>query len=119
MVRSSLMAFSVIEKILFLLLGAISAYLFWIRFGKVWNKIIHSKKDPGFTIHPIARRTWEFFSEVICQSKVIKERPLPGLAHAFVFWGFCAFALVTMNHVAMGFGLTAISRDRVFGRLQP
>ena len=29
------------------------------------------------------------------QGKVIRERPLPGLAHAFVFWGFCAFALIT------------------------
>ena len=38
------------------------------------------------------------------QAKVIRQRPLPGLAHAFVFWGFCAFALVTLNHVAIGFG---------------
>src|SRR5204862_1020456 len=28
----------------------------------------------------------------------------PGLAHAFVFWGFCAFALITLNHIAIGFG---------------
>jgi hypothetical protein len=35
---------------------------------------------------------------------VIRCRPLPGIAHAFVFWGFCAFALVTANHLAMGFG---------------
>jgi Fe-S oxidoreductase len=39
------------------------------------------------------------------QAKVIRERPLPGLAHAFVFWGFCAFALVTLNHIAIGFGM--------------
>ena len=32
----------------------------------------------------------DFFWEVLCQGKVIRERPLPGLAHAFVFWGFCA-----------------------------
>ena len=30
------------------------------------------------------------------QGKVIRQRPLPGLAHAFVFWGFCAFALITL-----------------------
>ena len=110
MLRSSLMAFSLGEKILFLLIGATSAYLFWMRFGKVWNKIIGSKKDPGFTIHPIAKRAWDFFSEVICQSKVIKERPLPGLAHAFVFWGFCAFGLITMNHFASALGFPFFHR---------
>src|SRR4051794_21406338 len=94
------MAFSIVERILFLLVGATSLYLFWMRFGRVWNKIVASKKDPGFTLHPIAKRSWDFFSEVICQSKVIKERPLPGLAHAFVFWGFCAFGLITLNHIA-------------------
>ena len=29
---------------------------------------------------------------------------LAGIAHAFVFWGFCAFGLVTLNHLAAGFG---------------
>src|SRR6202161_1737543 len=41
----------------------------------------------------------------MCQGKVIKERPLPGLAHAFVFWGFLAFALVSLNHLATGIRL--------------
>jgi Fe-S oxidoreductase len=52
---------------------------------------------------------------VICQSKVIKERPLPGLAHAFVFWGFLAFALVSLNHFATGFNLGFLSAHGVFG----
>lgn len=111
------MAFSLVEKILFLLIGATSAYLFWMRFGKVWNKIIGSKKDPGFTIHPIARRAWDFFSEVICQSKVIKERPLPGLAHAFVFWGFLAFGMITMNHFATALGFPFFHHGRFISDL--
>jgi Fe-S oxidoreductase len=40
----------------------------------------------------------------MCQAKVIRERPLAGLAHALVFWAFCAFALVTLNHCATIFG---------------
>ena len=47
-----------------------------------------------------------------CQAKVIRERPLPGLAHAFVFWGFCAFALVTLNHVAAGRSASACCRRK-------
>jgi Fe-S oxidoreductase len=41
----------------------------------------------------------------MCQAKVIRERPLAGVAHALVFWAFCAFALVTLNHCATTFGL--------------
>ena len=50
------------------------------------------------------------------QGKVIRERPLPGLANAFVFWGFCAFALITLNHIAAGFGLPFLSREGGFGK---
>jgi Fe-S oxidoreductase len=48
---------------------------------------------------------WDFVWEVLLQAKVIRERPLAGLAHALVFWAFCAFGLVTLNHCAVVFGL--------------
>jgi Fe-S oxidoreductase len=48
---------------------------------------------------------------------VIRQRPLPGLAHAFVFWGFCAFALVTLNHIAVGFGIGFLTPAGMFGRV--
>jgi len=82
-----------------------SAAAFWLRFQKIWLRIIHSKTDAGFALTHLGRRSWDFFWEVLCQAKVIQQRPLPGLAHAFVFWGFCAFALVSLNHFAAGFGL--------------
>ncbi len=44
-----------------------------------------------------------------------RERPLPGLAHAFVFWGFLAFALVSLNHFAAGFGLGFLDADGWLG----
>src|SRR6266567_1591844 len=96
--------FSLVEKLLFLLLALASGALFWRRFGPILHKILHSRRDPDFQLSPVARRVWDFFTEVICQVKVIRERPLPGLAHAFVFWGFCVFALITLNHVATPFG---------------
>jgi hypothetical protein len=98
-------SFTLVEKLLFLLLILASGALFWRRFGPIFHKILQSRKDPDFHLSPIARRAWDFFTEVICQAKVIRQRPLPGLAHAFVFWGFCAFALVTLNHAAVGFGI--------------
>src|ERR1700727_1794946 len=98
-------ALSHAETTIFLILLAASAYGFWWRFGKVVRKIRAAKPDPGFSLHPIGRRVWDFFSEVLLQSKVIAQRPLPGIAHAFVFWGFLAFALVTLNHAAVGLGI--------------
>ena len=57
-----------------------------------------------FRSQPVGKRVRDFLGDVLLQAKVIRQRPLPGLAHAFVFWGFCAFALVTVNHLATGFG---------------
>ncbi len=51
------------------------------------------------------------------QSRVIAQRPLPGIAHAFVFWGFCAFALVTLDHLSRGFGLPLLDSRGAFGRV--
>jgi Fe-S oxidoreductase len=108
--------FSLIEKCVFAALAIASGYGFWRRFGPIAEKILKSKKDPGFRLAPIGKRVWDFFWEVLCQAKVVRERPLPGLAHAFVFWAFCAFALVTLNHCAVGLGIGFLSPDGVIGR---
>ena len=88
------------ERVIFVVLASASVYEFWRRFGPILQKILASKKDPDFRLFPIGRRVRDFVWEVMFQAKVIRERPLAGLAHAFVFWAFCAFALVTLNHCA-------------------
>jgi Fe-S oxidoreductase len=108
--------FSLAERILFFVLAAASAYGFWRRFGPIFNKILHSKKDPGFSLAPIGRRIWDFTWEVVLQARVISQRPLAGVAHALVFWAFCAFALVTLNHCAAVIGLGFLSPEGSAGR---
>src|ERR1700728_4041579 len=108
--------FSLLEKSLFAALAAASAYGFGRRFGPILQKILRSKKDPDFHLFPLGPRVWDFVSEVMFQTKVIRERPLAGIAHAFVFWAFCAFALVTLNHCALAFGLGFLSPQGFFGR---
>ncbi len=103
-------------RLLLLALIVTSVWLFWLRFRLVVRRILQARKDPDYHLGSIGWRFWTFFSEVLCQSKVIRERPLPGLAHAFVFWGFCAFALVTLNHIALGFGVPFLQRESWFGR---
>lgn len=98
------MPFSLAEKAVLAVLVASSIAVFCARFGPVVRTILRAKPDPDFSLAPIGKRTRDFIWEVMFQGKVIRQRPLPGLAHAFVFWGFCAFALVTLNHLAAGFG---------------
>ncbi len=104
-----------IRSAILLALIVLSIWLFWQRFGKVVQRILRGRRDSDFKLGSISRRLWMFFWEVLCQAKVIRERPLPGLAHAFVFWGFCAFALVTLNHIATGFGAPFLRRHTFFG----
>jgi hypothetical protein len=105
-------------EIVFLLIFLFaSLFLFGRRFAPVVRTVLKSRPEPGFDLHPISARVNKVLWEVLLQGKVIKERPLPGLAHAFVFWGFLAFALVSLDHLAAGFGLDLLSPEHGFGRV--
>ena len=104
------------ESVVLLLWMVVSGALFWRRFGPVVRVIREARREPGFTLQPIGPRIGQFIWEVMLQAKVIKDRPLPGLAHAFVFWGFLAFAPVTLNHLAEGFGFSVIPRETLMGQ---
>jgi Fe-S oxidoreductase len=110
------LVFANFEIILLLALAAASAALFFFRFAPILRTILTARKDLGWSLHPIARRVRDFVWEVLCQAKVIRERPLPGLAHAFVFWGFLAFALVSLNHLALGLRLAFLQPASLIGR---
>jgi Fe-S oxidoreductase len=99
------LGFSVVEIVVVLLLCAASAAMFLWRLRPIASNIWRSKKDTDFSLRPVGKRVWVFFWEVLCQAKVIRQRPVPGMAHAFVFWGFLAFALVSLNHLATGLHL--------------
>jgi len=102
--------FSYYEQAIFAILVVASVSLFWRRFGKVWNNIRASKNDQDLGFAHLGRRVRDFIWEVMLQGKVIRQRPLPGLAHALVFWGFCAFALVSLNHFAEGVNAGLLNR---------
>ena len=99
------------EILLFAALCALSASLFLWRIGRVLRVIAGSKPDQDFHLTPLGPRIREFLWEVVCQAKVIRHRPLAGLAHALVFWGFCAFSIVSLNHMLLGFGVRWLDRD--------
>jgi Fe-S oxidoreductase len=108
--------FATFEIFLLLLLACASAAFFFLRFAPILRNIVTARKDLGWSLRPVSKRVWIFTSEVLLQSKVIRQRPLPGLAHAFVFWGFLAFALVSLNHLANGLRLGFLPPNSIIGR---
>ena len=52
--------------------------------------------------------------EFVLQKKVISQRFWPGLMHAFVFWGFMFFSIITLDHFSIGFNFHPLSDNFKF-----
>jgi Fe-S oxidoreductase len=104
-----------VERAVLVVFLLTSLTLFWWRFRKVVRVIRGSRATTDFEVSPLGPRVRQFLWEVMLQGKVIEHRPLPGLAHAFVYWGFLAFGLVTINHLASAFGGRFLTPDSGFG----
>ncbi|HEY3381862.1 MAG TPA: (Fe-S)-binding protein [Vicinamibacterales bacterium] len=52
--------------------------------------------------------------EVVFQTKVIAEKPVVGVAHALVFWGFVAFAGYSGSQFLKGLGIVDITKTPAF-----
>src|SRR4051794_14645546 len=105
-----------IQQLVLVVMIVTSAAIFWRRLSAVLHIVRGSRPTPDFEVAPVGPRLRDFFWEVMAQAKVIQQRPLPGLAHALVFWGFLAFGLITLNHIASGFGFPFLSAESAFGR---
>ena len=68
-------SFSAAEIVLLAVLILLSLAGFFWRFQHVLRNIFTARKDADFRIAPIGKRVWDFFWEVLCQAKVIRERP--------------------------------------------
>ena len=84
---------------------AIGSFIFEVR-RRIW---IILKGVGEFQLDNIGKRLWRVFKEVFLHEKVIKDRLWPGLMHAFVFWGFVVFGIITLNHFSLGFNYQLIS----------
>jgi Fe-S oxidoreductase len=67
-----------------------------------------------FSIAPLAPRIRRFVVDVVGQRQTIRERPIPGLAHAFVFWGFVAFGGYTFAEFLAGLGIVDLRHTSWF-----
>lgn len=95
------------ERILLVLLILGSGGLFVRTLARKLRVIREGAPDRPRTDH-LAARLWRTLREVLLQTRVIGGRPVVGVLHAVVFFGFLFFALETAEHFLHGFGLALL-----------
>ena len=95
------MSFSFIEQIILFAVILLSLGSFSFELFKRF--VIVSKGTGTFSFNSLGVRIKRVLVEFILQKKVISQRFWPGLMHAFVFWGFMFFSIITLDHFAIGF----------------
>jgi hypothetical protein len=72
-------------------------------------------RAPGTLAAPdLGPRIRTFVSEIVFQSRTIAARPVVGVAHLLVFWGFCAFGGYTLVEGLRGLGLVDLTGTAAF-----
>jgi Fe-S oxidoreductase len=104
---------SPLEIWIFRLLVLIAAGLFGWQMATRYR--LFARAADNLDLSNSGARAWTFLSEIVFQSRTIRDRPVVGLAHLFVFWGFCAFGGYTLVEGLKGFGLVDFSHTAAFG----
>jgi Fe-S oxidoreductase len=68
----------------------------------------------NLSLHDLSARVGNFIADVVFQRRVFRNKPLVGLAHLFVFWGFVAFGGYTLGEFLKGLGIVDITGTRAF-----
>jgi Fe-S oxidoreductase len=67
-----------------------------------------------FSTDNLGYRINRFLVDVVFQVRTIRERPIAGVAHAFVFWGFVAFGGYTLTEFLRGLGIVDLTHSGWF-----
>jgi Fe-S oxidoreductase len=68
----------------------------------------------NFSVDNLSFRITRFVLDVLLQRRTIRERPAAGVMHAFVFWGFIAFAGYTTTEFLYGLGIADLTETGWF-----
>jgi Fe-S oxidoreductase len=68
----------------------------------------------NLSLDDVGARVKTFVADVVFQQRVFRNKPLVGLAHLFVFWGFVAFGGYTLGEFLKGLGIVNLTGTRVF-----
>jgi Fe-S oxidoreductase len=67
-----------------------------------------------FSLDNLSFRATRFLTDVVFQVRTIRERPVAGVMHAFVFWGFVAFGGYTLVEFLYGLGVVDLTHTPWF-----
>jgi Fe-S oxidoreductase len=96
----------------FRLLVAVFAGAFAWQMATRYHLFVRAKNN--LDVSGLAGRVRRFIFEVVFQTRTIRNKPVVGLAHLFVFWGFVAFAGFTTVELLKGLGIVDLTDSRAF-----
>ena len=97
------MIFNTIEQLMLSVLIIFAISSFSLDLFKKFKIIM--KGTGNFPLDNFFFRMKKVFFEFILQKKVLSQRFWPGLMHAFVFWGFIFFSVITVDHFLLGYNI--------------
>ena len=91
------------EKLLFVLLAAVSFYFTYIGFKRIVDVI--RRGDEGYypRFNHLTERIGKSLARTLSQESVFKDRPIASAFHSFIFYGFVFYALVNIFDGLEGF----------------
>ncbi len=93
---------------------AIAIFLFWRRSRLHWA-VLRTGRPLGRLDKP-RERIWGVIRYVIAQERLLRD-PVPGLMHAFVFWGFLVLLVTTGNYLTNGLVEAVVTAIPIVGGL--
>ena len=66
------------------------------------------------SVNDFGARATRFLLDVVLQRRTIRERPVTGIMHALVFWGFVAFGGYTLTEFLHGLGIVDLTETGWF-----
>ena len=94
---------TILEKLLFILLAAITSYFAYTGFKPLYQGIQRGQKGFYPRLNHLSERIGESLSKTLSQSTVFRARKWVSFFHSFIFYGFMFYLLVNVMDGLKGF----------------
>jgi Fe-S oxidoreductase len=94
---------TLVERIVFLLLAAVSAYFAFQAFDRIRRIVRRGRGGDKISVRNVAPRALDAATKFVTLSPTWQTRFWPSLFHGFVVWGFVFYLLVNFGDVLNGF----------------
>ena len=91
------------QRIAFLLFAFITVTLGARGFYRLYRRVIRGRKDTDARTNRLGRRAWYALKTTILQGRVLRDRPVVSVFHAFIFYAFVLYLFVNLLDAIEGF----------------